>query len=176
MLAGVVLAALAFVKQMADAQLKAFADANDDDHRDTHPEERDILARFKNRITIFDFGGPLSFGAAADVGHQVREKARGDTTQVIVLDFSRVPFVDVSAARAVETIGCDARQAGKRVFICGMTDEVSKVLTGLDADHCLPGDTYFESRMEALHAAADYLSNMPAAQSKSTPKIAPAAT
>ena len=152
-LAGVVLAALAFVKQMADAQLKAFAGTGGDASQDTHPEEADILDRFKSRITLFDFGGPLSFGAAADVGHQVRERSSANEAQAIVLDFARVPFVDVSAARAVETIACDARLAGKQVFVCGMSDSVRQVLTGLNADHCLPGDAYFPSKLEALRAA-----------------------
>ncbi len=158
-LAGVVLAALAFVKQMADAQLREFGDNSNESPTNAAPEEREILDRFRERITLFDFGGPLSFGAAADVGHQVRERVKGDHDSAIVLDFSRVPFVDVSAARAVETIGSDARQAGKRIFICGMNDKVSKVLAGLNADHCLPDDGYYPSRLEALRAANDYIAN-----------------
>jgi len=152
---GVVLAALAFVKQMADAQLKAFGSVLN--AKDAHPDEQAILNAHPDRINLFDFGGPLSFGAAADVGHHVREKVKSNTARAIVLDFSRVPFVDVSAARAVETIACDARHADKRVFISGMHDEVSEVLAGLNADHCLPKDSYFDSRLEALQAAAAYV-------------------
>ena len=154
---GVVLAALAFVKQMADAQLKAFSSVLN--AKDAHPDEQSILNDFPGRINLFDFGGPLSFGAAADVGHHVREKVSANTARAIVLDFSRVPFVDVSAARAVETIACDARHANKRVFVSGMRDEVSQVLTGLNADHCLPKDSYFETRLEAIRAAAAYVSD-----------------
>jgi SulP family sulfate permease len=62
----------------------------------------------------------------------------------------------VSAARAVETIACDARHAGKRVFISGMSDQVRKVLTGLNADHCVPSDAYFATRVDALRAAVGY--------------------
>jgi len=150
---GVVLAALAFVKKMADDQLASVSEAGP---RITTEEERALLAQSGGRVTLFDFGGPLSFGAAADLGHHVREKVK-DKAVAIVLDFSRMPFIDVSAARAVETIACDARQAGKTVYVTGMSPEVSKVLSALEADHCLPADTRYETRIEALRAAVDAL-------------------
>lgn len=148
---GVVLAALAFVKRMADEQLRAFS--VDADAPETSAEEQALLDACGDRLTLFDFGGPLSFGAAADLGHQVRERVRG-RTDAMVLDFSKVPFIDVSAARAVETIACDARAAGKTVYISGMSDNVREVLVGLDADHCLPTGTSYERRIDALRAAA----------------------
>jgi len=146
---GVVLASLAFVKEMADDQLASFGAAAP---RVTTPEERKLLDEAKGRVTLFDFGGPLSFGAAADLGHQVRERVK-DKASAIILDFSRVPFIDVSAAMAVETIACDARQAGKIVYITGMSAKVSEVLSGLGADHCLPTDTSYDTRLEALNEA-----------------------
>jgi SulP family sulfate permease len=156
--AGVVLASLAFVKQMADAQLKAFGGDLTKMPIDSSPEEVELLRVARDRITLFDFGGPLSFGAAADVGHHVRERVK-HAAQAIVLDFSRVPFVDVSAARAVETIACDARRSEKKIFVSGMNPDVRKVLAGLNADHCLPSDTFFERRIDALRAAAEYVKN-----------------
>lgn len=146
---GVVLAALAFVKKMADDQLVAFGETQP---RITTEEERAILKSAGGRVTMFDFGGPLSFGAAADLGHRVRERVK-DHTSAIILDFSRVPFIDVSAARAVETIACDAKQSGKRVYVSGMSEDVRNVLSGLNADHCLSDSNRFENRLEALKDA-----------------------
>ena len=93
------------------------------------------------------------------MGHQVRERVKNRDAQAIILDFTRVPFVDVSSARAVETIGCDARQSGKRVFISGMSEEVRQILSGLDADHCLgtDKDTHFAKRIDAIEAAVEYV-------------------
>jgi SulP family sulfate permease len=147
--AGVVLAALSFVKRMADEQLKSFGGEGE---IRTTVEERELLDEARGHVTLFDFGGPLSFGAAADLGLQVRErtKNRGDA---IVLDFAKVPFLDVSAARAVETIVCDGKRAGKTVYVTGMNEDVRSVLSGLEADHCLPADTRYETRVEALRAA-----------------------
>jgi len=158
--AGVVMGALAFVKQMADAQLLRMGGSREDGQVEYSDEEEALFARAHNRITMFDFGGPLSFGAAADLGHQVRENSRG-RGQALILDFSSVPFVDVSAARAVETIGCDADSAGKKVFISGMNDSVKAVLTGLSADCCLSDENYYSKRIDAIRAAVAYIEGSP---------------
>ena len=147
--AGVVLAALAFVKRLADEQLAAVRDGKPPKTTD---EERELLKQAEGHVTLFDFGGPLSFGAAADLGLQVRERTK-DQGDAIILDFSSVPFMDVSAARAVETIVCDAKHSGKTVYVTGLKEEVRQVLAGLNADHCLPTDTRYEQRVEALRAA-----------------------
>jgi SulP family sulfate permease len=148
--AGVVLAALAFVKRLADEQLKSFRTTGG--HTSASPEEHELMKQADGHVLMFDFGGPLSFGAAADLGLQVRERAK-DRGDAIILDFSRVPFLDVSAARAVETIVCDAREAGRTVYVTGLHDEVGDVLNALDAIHCLPEGTTFDTRIEALRAA-----------------------
>ena len=153
--AGVVLAALAFVKQLADQQLKQFR-GEDMSTLVTTPEEKELLAKVQGEVTMFDFGGPLSFGAAADVGHQVRERVKHKTT-AIILDFSRVPFVDVSAARAVETIIRDAHDAGKIVYETGMNESVRNTLVSLNAIRHLPVEVSYETRLEALHSAVDLI-------------------
>lgn len=150
--AGVVLAALAFVKQLADEQLKQFSGNSETEKLTTSPEEKHLLELAAGEVTLFDFGGPLSFGAAADVGHHVRERVK-NSSSAIILDFSRVPFVDVSAARAVETIVCDAKRAGRTVYETGMNEAVRSTLNGLNATHCLPVDTRYERRIDALRAA-----------------------
>lgn len=149
---GVVLAALAFIKQLSEVQLKNFNVSSSDI---PNPLERELLARGGDKITLFDFGGPLSFGAAADLGHHVRERADGET-KILILDFSRVPFLDLSAAKAVETIVEDATDAGKSLYITGVNDAVLSVLKGLEVTKDLPGDHWFDRRQEALeHALKD---------------------
>ncbi|MEL7129261.1 MAG: SulP family inorganic anion transporter [Pseudomonadota bacterium] len=149
--AGVFLAALAYVKQVADEQTNA---VNAEAPQDARPEELSLLEEAGGKVLLYDFGGPLSFGAAADLGHHVRQRVKRGT-EAIVLDFSRKTFIDVSAARAVETIACDAKEAGKTVFVTGMNQRVKDMLSGLNADHCLPGDTAYDDRISALKAAVD---------------------
>ena len=146
---GVVLAALAFAKHVADVQLAAFSNGN---ARTNDEEERALLEQAAGRVVLFDFTVPLSFGAAADLGHRVRERVK-EGSSALVLDFSGLQHIDVSAARAVETIASDAAEAGKSVFVSGMSDGVARVLAGLKADTYLPAPARHPRRIDALRAA-----------------------
>jgi len=154
--AGVVLASLAFVKQIADEQLKSLRDiTNEGLSINFSEEEAELMTHAHKRINVFDFGGPLSFGAAADVGHQIREKSKGPS-QVMIFDFSQVPFIDVSAARAMETIANDGKVSNKLVYISGMTDQIRTMLTELMGD-IVPREQYFDSRRNAIAAAVEFV-------------------
>lgn len=153
--AGVVLASLAYVKQVAHTQLEALK--NIPDHLDD-PDEHDIMVKANNKIRVFDFGGPLSFGAAADVGHQVREKAK-DGAKVLILDFERVPFMDVSAALAIETIAIDAKAAGRKLLISGVKPEVEAVLHGLEVYEHMAKEDKHATRLDALQAGLTIVQN-----------------
>jgi SulP family sulfate permease len=141
---GVVFAALAYVKQIAQLQieeLRKIPEALND------PKENALLEKLKDKVTIFSFGGPLSFGAAADVGHHVRERVKPGS-KVTILDFTRVPLIDVSAAMAVETVTSDAKSAGRQLVICGANADVNKVLESINASH--PEIVAFETLHDAL--------------------------
>ncbi|UTW57818.1 SulP family inorganic anion transporter [Kordiimonas sp. SCSIO 12603] len=146
---GVVLAALAFIKQLSEEQLKRL---NVTEREIESDEERALLASSNGAVTLFDFGGPLSFGAAADLGHHVREKANGNA-KVLILDFERVPFLDLSAAKAVETIVEDASALGKTLFVSGVNEDVDKVLHGLEVAPLIPDENWFKDRRSALTQA-----------------------
>lgn len=148
-IAGVVLAALAFVKQIADEQMTKF---DDEKTKNFTATEQKILDKSKGRITCFTFSGPLSFGAAVDVSHRARSKAK-EHTSAIVLDFSTVPFIDVSASKAIESIICDAQYSGQDVYTVGLKPSVSKTLEDLSADACLPKGSNYKKRLDALKAA-----------------------
>ena len=155
--AGVVVAALAFVKQVADAQLAAAAGENKESADGLSELESTLLNECGNRLTYFDLGGPLSFGAAADLGHHVRERISPTHHTSLVLDFSKVPFMDVSAARAVETIALDAAHAGKHLYVCGINEQVTASLEGLGVSELIPVTSRFETRADALSAARDWI-------------------
>ena len=155
--AGVVVAALAFVKQVADAQLAAAAGENTESVDGLSELESTLLNECGNRLTYFDLGGPLSFGAAADLGHHVRERISPTHHTSLVLDFSKVPFMDVSAARAVETIALDAAHAGKHLYVCGINEQVTASLEGQGVSELIPVTSRFETRVDALSAARDWI-------------------
>lgn len=141
---GVVLAALGFVKRLADQQLASF-DPSDDLFNDN---ERALLDEADGRIAVFRFDGPLSFGAAADLSHEARERMQGDTG-AIVLDFGRLAFVDMSAIVAIETILEEAGTSRTAVYLCQVNDDVQAALAGVD----VPEHFSFDDREMAIEAA-----------------------
>ena len=155
--AGVVVAAIAYVKQVSDAQLALVAGETDSHSQGPSDREVALLNECGDHLTYFDFGGPLSFGAAADLGHHVRERLSPQHHVALALDFSRVPFMDVSALRAIETIAQDAAHAGKHLFVCGINEAVAQSLDGMGVSDYLPDDTRFDTRFEALSAAKDWI-------------------
>lgn len=159
--AGVVLAALAYVRQVAQLQLASLQHLPE--HLDSE-EERAILDQHRDQIALFEFSGPLSFGAAADLGHHVRIRTE-KSSEVLILDFNAVPSLDVSAMLAVETIATDAKAGGKQLYLAGMSDAVYDSLKELSGS--LPANAVFVNRGEALQAAAKSLSTSPATGSLS---------
>jgi SulP family sulfate permease len=94
----------------------------------------------------------------------------------IILDFSRVPFVDVSAARAIETIIHDAHDTHIIVYETGMNDGVRRTLVNLNSLRQLPVDVTYTTRVEALRKAVDLIESMPVLTSEQTPSPAPLST
>jgi len=144
---GVVLAALAFVRQIAQIQLEQLNNLPENLEDEA---ENALLKQAKDKVLLFSFGGPLSFGAAADVGHHVRESVKPGS-KVLILDFSRVPTMDVSAAMAVETVTIDALSSGRSLYICGANQAVQRVLNSINANHS--ATVMFKTRLEALEHA-----------------------
>jgi SulP family sulfate permease len=152
---GMVLAALAFVKQIADIQLASLA-TNEEQLSD--PREVELLQQAKNRVMLFDFSGPLSFGAAADLGHHVRVKSVNHG--VVIIDFSAVPALDLSAAKAVETIAEDVAASKRLLFISGVKPAVANVLEALDVYTSVPKSQWYNTRLEALEHAVEHTKTM----------------
>ncbi len=153
-IAGVVMAALAFVHRIAKDQLDSFAKGAT---LDLTKAEEALLEKARGRIQVFTFSGPLSFGAAADITHRARQRA-GEHTSAIVLDFRAMPYVDVSAAIALDNIISDARYSGRDVYTCGMNDQIRQTLMTFGALQHLGADADFEERVDALTAAQKNLS------------------
>jgi len=160
--AGVVLASLAFVKQVANQQMERLKASHLVRHT-ASPRELEIMDEAGDSLTIFDFSGPLSFGAAADLGHHARSQLQGSTL-AIVLDFSRVPFLDVSAALAVQTIAKDAEHSNRKLYMCDMNQDVRQVLSALEADEHLHDAHHFETREQALEEAIQGIKEIQSAQ------------
>ena len=77
----------------------------------------------------------------------------------MILDFTRVPTVDVSAAMAVETVTVDAIAAGRQLVICGANAAVNEVLESICVNH--PGIVIYDNLHDALLYAKKKVTETP---------------
>jgi SulP family sulfate permease len=149
---GVFLAALGFAQSIAKDQLEAIGEERLTDLTD---EERAIYENAKGRIRLFEFSGPLSFGAAADIAHRVRQNVDG--REVLILDFTQMPDVDVSAAYALQAIIEDANKEERGILLANVSPAVRSKLEGLGVAGILRQGGLGLTRLEALKQASAML-------------------
>ena len=82
----------------------------------------------------------------------MRLRAKQGITAV-VLDFTRVTDIDVSAIKAIEAIASDAKTDGRSVYTVGLAGKIKQMIAGLGADSDLAPENAFNTRMDALNAA-----------------------
>ncbi len=142
---GVVLAAIGYVKQTADLQLSSVhSECEQDEDTSCYVEEKT-----KGSASVISFDGLLSFGASADLAFAVRQKwAQGK--QAIILDFAKVPYLDVSAVKALEAIVEDANAADKKLVVFGASEKVKHIFNGFDISEKIPTSHWFSDYQSAV--------------------------
>lgn len=149
---GVFLAALGFAHSIAKDQLAAIGEER---LTELTTAEKALYDRANGRVRIFEFSGPLSFGAAADIAHRVRENVHG--REVLILDFTQLPSIDVSAAYALQAILEDGEREARAVLLAAVSDRVAAQLRGLGVDRQVRHGGLALSRLQALELALDLL-------------------
>ncbi len=152
---GVVMASLLFVKKMHDLQVEGLELVADSASRHRlADDEAAILKQTGDRILLYRLHGPASFGAAKDLTARITDL---EHHEVLVLDFTDVPLVDTSAVLAIEDVIGDAHSLGRRVFLCGASQDVGSVLEKLLVPDVLSKDDMPDSRHAALKRAQQSL-------------------
>jgi len=153
---GVVLASLAFVKEMAEVQMSAIRTLNDPAHEKVFDDETAQLFRaHRDRLMFLHLSGLISFGAANEL---TRRFATVGEYEVLIIDLLDVPRVDGSAALALEEVIQRARDESKHIIIVGMTFHVARLLGRLGTLDRVRESELFSTRSEAVRAAVNHLS------------------
>jgi SulP family sulfate permease len=114
--AGIVLAALLFMRRMAElTSARSVLDEGDDETTRSLP----------STIALYEIAGPLFFGAAQNAMGAF-ETAGGDA-RVVVLDLGRVPVIDATGLVALESAIGRVRRAKQRVVIAGPLPEPRRI-------------------------------------------------
>ena len=147
---GVVLAALLFMKRMAEtADVTAWKYA---DEPDVTPGEAEKMRDIPHTIRVFEINGPLFFAAADEILAITSDKS----TKVIVIRMRSVPAIDASAMRSLRDLAARAKKKHITLIFSHVNEQPMSVMK---KDHFIEliGEEHFLSNIvEAL----DYAENM----------------
>ncbi len=150
---GMILASLFFVKRMADLDLaNLHIVTNHTPSTPLLPEEATILEQANGKILLIHVDGPMSFESAKNMAHRL---VKGyNTFTSVVLDLSKIPAIDGTAALAVEDMLNIVQTHHQHLFFVGMQPHVTKALDGLGVPVQIRPGHRFASRLEALQKAS----------------------
>lgn len=77
-------------------------------------------------IVVYRISGAFFFGAAASIGAVLDRIADGH--KALVVDFAAVPFLDSTAANAIESLAKKARRRGVKLYLTGTSPAVRRDL------------------------------------------------
>jgi SulP family sulfate permease len=113
---GVIVAALLFMRRMADA-------VSVEQHLDTTATSFDILGpKPDSGVVIYGIEGPLFFGAAEKLERTLAHIQRPATT--LILRMANVPFIDATGIHAVEEMVRDFKRHGASVLLVELRPNV----------------------------------------------------
>jgi len=145
---GTVMASLLFVKRMSDSQAGSMKIVgNPDDWNELTEIEAEILERADGHIVLFHIEGPMSFGSAKGIVQRLNADREQD---VLIIDFSDVPFIDSTASMAIEEVILKAQSDNDYVVLCGMCPSVENVLRQIGVTKLLPDNQITQTRLQAL--------------------------
>lgn len=149
---GVFLANIYTVKRLTDTQVQTLRviQHNPSEHINLSPAESTLLQNAQGRVLLYQLNGPLSYAVAKSLSNKL---VAYQGYQVLVLDFSNVPHMDVSTALALEDVVVDAHLAARQVLFCGVTADVERLLSKLQVAAQVPVQYHFSDRLAALQAA-----------------------
>jgi sulfate permease, SulP family len=151
---GMILASLFFVKRMADLELaNLHIITNPSTSAPLLPEEAAIFEQAGGRILLIHVAGPMSFGSAKYMVRRLEAVPGFNTFTSVVLDLSKVPAMDGTAALAVDDMLKMIQAHHQHLFFVGMQPHVASVLEGLGILSQIRPSHRFATRLEALQKA-----------------------
>lgn len=144
---GVVLAAMLFMKRMAEtADIKAWKYT---DEPDVTPGEAEKLRAIPHSIRVFEISGPLFFAAADEILRINNEKS----TKVIVIRMRSVPAIDASAMRSIRQLADRAKKKKITLVFSHVNEQPMSVMAKDDFIEYVGKENFLPNIVEALEYA-----------------------
>ena len=153
---GVFISNILIIERLSREQarkVKAISDAEGDDLPLT-TNERELLEKANGKVLFFYLSGPMIFSVSKAISRQHTSVANYD---VMILDLTDVPMIDVTVGLALENAIKDALDAECEVLLLCPNEQTHQQLDKLNVLDLVSNHNTFAFRYEALQAALDYL-------------------
>lgn len=135
-------------------QVKAISDADEDDVPLTD-SERGLLDKANGKVLFFYLSGPMIFSVSKAIA---RQHTSISDYEVMILDLTDVPMIDVTVGLALENAINDALDANCRVYLLCPNEQTREQLDKFHVTDLVPDENTFKFRYEALKSAIKYVS------------------
>ena len=126
---GLVVAALVFMKKMADLTTKK-SKVQSIEKEPIWSDERSFPERFKEEVFIKHIDGPLFFGATSDL---VRLSGTiPNTAKAVILRMDKVPYIDQSGLYALEDILLNLKKKNVDTLVVGLQEQPKYLMENID--------------------------------------------
>ncbi|WP_372882520.1 SulP family inorganic anion transporter [Psychromonas sp.] len=153
---GVFIANIIIIEQLSRAQarqVKAISDTDNDVPLTVR--ERAILEKANGKVLFFYLSGPMIFSVSKAIS---RQHTSISDYQVMILDLSDVPMIDVTVGLALENAIKDALDAQCEVLLLCPNVETRKRLEKLKVLGLISSNNHCTSREQALQSALTHIS------------------
>ncbi|EIT7139241.1 SulP family inorganic anion transporter [Vibrio parahaemolyticus] len=134
-------------------QVKAISDADEDDVPLTD-SELGLLDRANGRVLFFYLSGPMIFSVSKAISRQHTSISDYD---VMILDLTDVPMLDVTVGLALENAIKDALDARCEVYLLCPNQRTREQLEKFHVIDLVPDNNMYQFRYEALNAAVAHV-------------------
>lgn len=152
---GVVLAAVIFVKKMADNTVVEVCRILLDENNNEAPEFRDSEILFRKDIpedvTVFQINGPF-FYSVADLLNETLIKL-DKTPRVFILRMQKVPIIDATGIKALKDFQNKCKQKGVLFLMSGVTEKLKNKLKITSIESTMGKERIFSDIDSALSYA-----------------------
>lgn len=150
-LIGVALASVLFVKQLSDRQSPAIE--NMETLEELKQLTEHVPERIRELVYIYQFSGPLFFGAAKNLNAQVDKLC---DARYIILRFNNVPFIDQTGSYALENAIQTWESRGVKVLFVGLPAHIKQTLEQTGTIHTIDSQNCFERFEQGIQAVDHY--------------------
>jgi SulP family sulfate permease len=155
---GVFISNILIIERLSREQVRQVRTISDTDGDDVplSDSERALLDKANGKLLFLYLSGPMIFSVSKAIS---RQHTRVPDYEVMILDLTDVPMIDMTVGLALENAIKDAQDVKCEVFLLCPNKQTKQQLEKFNVVDLVSGSYTYTHRYEALQAALKYLNN-----------------